>query len=212
MPIPTPISVHDALLPLPDLLTTIQFNFEWRRLIVELLWQMQSEGFWSGSQADIEQAVDRARQMIEDIYEVVDMQKIAARFRATGGFVTLPGVGTTIVDWQDPALNARDYDYGGFYDPLDTQVIKIPAGKGGIYSFFANVFYTASGGDVNHFTSIDWNGAETIAQNRDGKDGFFGFSIAGDFEVAPGDEIRLKIKSAVDDLVLVHFELHRVFN
>lgn len=211
MPIPTPISVHDQPLP-PDLLTTIQFNFEWRRLIVELLWEMQSEDFWSGSKPDIEQAVDRASQMIEDVYEVVDMQKLAARFRANGGAMNILANVVTFVDWQDPNNNVNDYDYGGFFQPLDTEVIKIPAGKGGIYSFFANVFYTASGSSDNHFTSIDWNGAETIAQNRDGKDGLFAVSIAGDFEVAPGDEIRLKIKSGVDDLVVVHFELHRVFN
>lgn len=211
MPIPTPISVHDQPLP-PDLLTTIQFNFEWRRLIVELLWEMQSEDFWSGSQVDIEQAVDRARQMIEDVYEVVAVQKLAARFRAVGGFTDLDANVVTLVEWADPANNVNDYDYGGFYQPLDTEVIKIPAGKGGIYNFSANVFYFASGIGVNSFTSIDWNGAETIAQSRDAKDQFLAVSISGDFEVAPGDEIRLKVKSPVDDMAVVHFELHRVFN
>jgi hypothetical protein len=211
MPIPTPISVHDEPLP-PDLLTTIQFNFEWRRLIVELLWDMQSETFWSGIQADIEQAVDRASQMIEDVYEVVDVQKLAARLRPTSGFATVLASVLLIVEWQDPALNARDYDYGGFYDAATPTVLTIPAGKGGIYNFSANVFWFAGAGGVQRFTSIDWNEAETIAQSRNQVDGIFATSVSGDFEVSPGDEIRLKLFSSVADTVVANLELHRVFN
>lgn len=204
------IPAHDASL-VGDQLTTLVVNFRWRRILTPLILRLCQDSFWSGTDVEIEDATYKATNLLFDLYDIEPMQKIAARLRATGGFVTLPAVGTTIVEWADPSLNARDYDHGGFYDAGNPTVITIPAGLDGIYSFFAHAFYTASGVSPNVFTSIDWNLAQSIAQSRADKTDFFAVSIAGDFEVVAGDEIRMKLSSDLADIVVVHLELHRVF-
>lgn len=204
------IPAHDASL-VGDQLTTLVVNFRWRRILTPLIQSLCSDNFWTGTQAEIEDATYKAINLLFDLYDIDPMQKIAARLRPTGGFTALLASTLTEVEWADPALNPRDYDFGGFYDAANPTVLTIPAGLGGIYSFFANVFYTVTGSALNVFTSLDWNNMETIAQSRDDKDDLFGISIAGDFEVSAGDEIRLKLFSSLADTVVVHFELHRVF-
>ena len=204
------IPAHDASL-VGDQLTTLVINFRWRRILTPLILRLCNDGFWTGTQPEIEDATYKATNLLFDLYDIDPMQKIAARLRPTGGFVTLPAGPTTIVEWADPAANPNDYDHGGFYDVLNPTVLTIPAGLAGIYSFFANVFYTVSGSAAKVFTSIDWNLAETIAQARDNKEDFLAVSIAGDFQVVAGDEIRLKLSSPLADIVIVHLELHRVF-
>lgn len=212
MPIPTPISVHDQPLAAPDLLTTIQFNFEWRRLIVELLWEIQNEDFWSGSQADIEDAVDKASAMIEDIYTEDPLLRIAARLKHVDPFVTIPAMTNFVVEFEDPALVSESYDYGGFWDVGDPDVLTIPANRGGIYLFSVNVQYLISPPDVLRKITILINGSDNVAVGEDRITGKLGVHIAGDAEVSPGDTIILNLWSAVADFAIINFSLHRVFN
>lgn len=212
--IDAPLVAHDEEIA-GDVVFDLRLNHVWRRFVGGILMQAMNHIEWIGTDPEIEQAKNWYSELIADFYteaQGIAMLKMAARLRPTGGFLNVDADVLTVVEWADPALNNRDYDYGGFYDVANPEVLTIPANRGGIYNFSANVFYTDSAGGVKSFTSIDWNNAESIAQSRDAKDDFLAVSISGDFECVPGDEIRLKVISPVDDLVVAHFELHRVFS
>ncbi len=53
----------------PDALTTVTINHHWRRLVCELIAPLAWDGFWSGSQVDIETSVNNANALLEDLYD-----------------------------------------------------------------------------------------------------------------------------------------------
>ena len=211
MGIPVPISAHNEPL-VGDTLTTVQFNYEWRRLIVELLFTMCFDTFWTGAQADIEAAVNNAAAMIEDIYTEHPMQKLAARIKQVGGYFLLPAGVTTQVIFEDPALNAASYDFGGFFDAGNPSVVTIPPNRGGVYNFSATVNYIGSVIAGVRITTIRKNPNVIVGRNRETTDGKHQVSMSGDVSVVPGDTIVLLVFSEIAEVVYLEFSFHRVFN
>lgn len=58
------ISVHDS-----GATTSLTINYEWRRLLSDLLEPMVSNDFWDGSESEIEDAIQLAQSLINDLYD-----------------------------------------------------------------------------------------------------------------------------------------------
>ena len=153
MPIPVPISAHNEPL-VGDTLTTVQFNYEWRRLVAELLWPLTFDGFWTGTDADITDAVSKARAMIEDLYTFEPLGSGAVDYH--GALVTtqdLMTLTTSIQVIRGFAVSGKDaHDTDGFFDPtFDTGFFKIPVGLGGFY-LVRGVYHVNAAANLVWFT------------------------------------------------------------
>lgn len=192
MPIPVPISAHNAPLP-PDALTTIQFNFEWRRLVVELLWQMQSESFWAGTQADIEAAVDKASAMIEDIYtaEAVggDVNYLGALVGRTTNLVF--GTLGTVPGFDDETTKPL-HDVSGFWSAGNPGDLIVPVGGAGFYYCYGHVRVGSMlEGVVLRLTDLF---LFPFARAQTKVTGTQTLSVSTTVLMADGDKLRLHIK------------------
>lgn len=72
MPIPAITTAHNAEIA-GDTLGTIQLNYKWRRLLVELLSPLCFDSYWAGSASDVETSVNNAHSLIDDIYTFEDV-------------------------------------------------------------------------------------------------------------------------------------------
>lgn len=193
MPIPVPISAHNLLLP-PDELTDVRLNFEWRRLVVELLWQLQAESFWSGAQVDIEDAVDKASAMLEDIYTVSSefaMVNYAGALVQRASLLAFDNLGTDVpFETESPAPL---HDVGGFFDVGLPTILTIPTGLDGYYWIFAEVQLRS--GAVQAFLEINDAGLGRIAGVRTPQAGFVTLAASVTRLVAAGDRFSVIIKT-----------------
>lgn len=133
MPIPVPISAHDEPLP-PDELFTIQFNYEWRRLVAELVWQLTFDSFWSGSPADITDAISKARALIEDLYTSEPIGGAVDYLGAQVARTTSLAIGTTMVNiaFDDDTTRPMHND-SAMWNVLVPAKIGIVPGEDGFY-------------------------------------------------------------------------------
>lgn len=196
-----PISDHDAALP-GDTLTSVTLNFEWRRTLVHLAEFLLDRRIYSGTEAEIDTVVQQAHALISDMYTVDSVlhmpEKLAARVQHdVFGLIDLPGLTTFIPTFADPALEEHQYDFGGFWNSGDPTKIIIPANKGGLYRFTAQVFFLAAPLGLRFFTIVH-NSHDTVAQQRIYSDNTVSNSVSGDWECAVGDDIFLSISSTTD--------------
>jgi len=158
---------------------------------------MTFDDFWSGSQADIEDAVNKATAMIEDIYTVDSLQvkKIAVRVRSTTPFTAV--FNGANVEFDDPATMSDAYDTDGFWSIANPKLLTVPAGLGGFYRCVATVRF--NGGSLAQLEALLLSSPYgVIAQEVAWTDGKAGFSFVQDVELDAGDWVTLSLRATVN--------------
>lgn len=193
MPIPVPISAHNEPLP-GDELSTIQFNYEWRRLVAELIWPLTFDSFWDGTDADVTDAVSKARALIEDLYTLEPVGgdvHIGARISLDANFSLSP-IGWMTPSFPDPSLDTDNFDTSGFYSgPGNTRLI-VPAGQDGVYRVHAQASYLA-GTNANLGIRIAKGGTVGKAQGFVKSAGQIEFDCTCLIPLVAGDFVQLQL-------------------
>ena len=204
------IPAHDADL-IDDRLTSLVINHRWRRIMTPLILRLCNDGFWSGTQAEIEDATYKATNLLFDLYDVDAMHKVAARLFGTFP-MALPANTVVPVVFKDPALNTKTYDFGGVWASSDPTLLTIPAGAGGIYSIHAAAFFDAAPAGLR-ILQVAKNGTEFALQVYGTTDKSFSHSPGSDIEMVAGDTFGMSLFSATALTVFfpIWFTLHRVF-
>lgn len=180
-----------------DQLTVLVVNHRWREILAPLLAPLCNEGFWVGTEAEIQDAVSKANELVQDLYNVESL-----KVRMTGARVGRQAnqavlTSTTKIIFDDPALNAVNFDTDGFWDISNPEQFLIPAGMGGFYRVIANVKYHAG---PLAFVSAEIRGFPTdvIAVEAAMTADVVSFNMLTDVELAAGDKVTVQVRATVN--------------
>lgn len=169
-----PIPAHDDDLGNPDALTGFRVNYRWRMLITELLMPLSYDANWRGTEADTIDAVNKATNLINDLYTPIegsgDMVFMGAQAKLQTNFLATP-------TWQPIAFEfdsgGGQYDTDDIWDIAQPTRFTVPVGGAGwwrvwcqavwnnaAYNAFLQIRTSGSGNGYNHFTV---NGVWTTA-------------------------------------------------
>ena len=191
-----PLVSHDDLLPPPDELTDLFINHIWRRFVGDLLVHFSGQVDFAGSENEIEQARAWYDALILDFYTGDEVQKFACRIRTLIKHDLLADV-RLVVEWTDPALTPGAYDFGGFWSASNPTVLTVPTGGAGIYLVSQHVFWDQAPFSLRRMETIRLPGTR-ITRGFLETAGFWAADLAGQIELADGDEVQLWLESAVD--------------
>lgn len=58
------VSAHDS-----GTTTSLVINYEWRRLVLDLINPLLNREFWGGTESEIDDAIDKAHELLTDLYD-----------------------------------------------------------------------------------------------------------------------------------------------
>lgn len=190
------IPAHNADLA-DDQLTVLVVNYRWREILAPLLAPLCNESLWTGTEAEILDAVSKANELVQDLYNVESLRVpfIGARVgRQANQAVTSS---TTSIDYDDPSLRAENFDTDGFWNSSNPERFTIPVGLGGFYRVIAHVKYHAGAlslvkGQIRGFPT------DVIAEESAYTTGEVSFNMVTDIELAEGDKVNTQVRASVD--------------
>jgi hypothetical protein len=131
--------------------TFLELNYQWRRLIPYLFNSLYDRRIYSGSDAEIDDAVDNVDKLIAGLYFGVDMALTVDEIRDETG-VALPDVS---------GFSSVPFTSGNAFDPLNPTRLYLPSGSG-LISGNINFDQTTGGWA---YAGIRINGTTIVAMN-----------------------------------------------
>lgn len=99
-----PLDAHDAPLPAADF-EDFHINYQWRRLLAPLATRLLNRNIYSGTEIEIDTAVQQAHALIADLYPLVAILAISHAMLMDEKATGVHG-GTSVAGW-----NARDLNF-----------------------------------------------------------------------------------------------------
>ena len=181
------IPAHDNNL-IGDQLSTLVVNYRWRRLITPLLRPLLRDHFWTGTDAEIEDATAKARAMLDDLYDIGGHGlDYAGALVQRNSLFTFGTTEEEIRIEDDSTLPL--HDEGGFFDgglPFD---LIIPTGLDGYYRIFAQA--NLRSGTPQAFLRIKDSSLLLVAGARTNVTGFVTLAAAATLFASGGDSFSV---------------------
>jgi hypothetical protein len=153
MPIETPLSAHNAALP-EDVMTTITLNHEWREIVGGQLSRLLHRQYWTGTESDIDDALQKLHQLLIDLYTTESGGSMAVHKSAHRTTDINFSAGLDVpIQWTE-----------GDYDP--THNSRIYADNSGIGLLTANAHIATLSTTNLEFLALRRNGTETLGRSH----------------------------------------------
>lgn len=192
-PISAVIDGHADKLP-DDELTILVINHRWRRLLGNLASILLQRWVWTGTDPEIDDAIQKAHLLIYDLYTMdarLEVEQVRVKVGSTSD-EAIPAADATFLTFEDPDTMGDCYDDFGFWNAAQPDRLIVPAGQAGWYRIIANLRWSNAAIGL-YWTTVQTQNTGLIAMESRFIAGGLAMSCLNDVYLQEGEYVALSV-------------------